>query len=117
MRNDNHFQYTGYRANDEHRRGAGKSACIDPSDVRAGRKEIDIGIGVLMGLRGCGEHQAFRSIVDAVNETGVGLGAVCRALASLVSGAGDQDVAPDAVRYWISVIGEDPHRAGERGEV
>ncbi len=51
------------------------------------RREIDMAIGVLIGLRQCSERQAFNEIASAVGETGIGLVSICRALVELASGA------------------------------
>ena len=53
----------------------------------ASRRGIDVAIGILMGLRGCSEQQAFDDLVEAVHDTGVGPGALARALASVVGGS------------------------------
>ena len=40
-----------------------------------------------MGLRGCSEQEAFDDLVGAVHDTGVGPGALARALVGLVGGS------------------------------
>ncbi|MCV7136181.1 ANTAR domain-containing protein [Mycobacterium hodleri] len=57
----------------------------DPSS----RRMIDLAIGILMGLRGCSERDAFDDLVKAVHETGIGPGALATALAHLVGGKGE----------------------------
>lgn len=51
------------------------------------RREIDMAIGVLMGLRHCSERQAFDEIAAAVGQTGMTLGGICRGLVQLASAA------------------------------
>lgn len=55
----------------------------------ASRRVIDLAIGILMGLRGCSEGDAFDELVNAVHETGVGPAGLATALAQLVAGTGD----------------------------
>jgi len=57
----------------------------DPSS----RRGIDLAIGILMGLRGCSERDAFDDLVKAVHDTGIGPAALAKALAHLVGGKGD----------------------------
>ncbi len=72
----------------------------------ASRREIDMAIGVLIGLRQCSEHEAFSEIVAAVSETGVGLGTICRGLVELASGTkGSFDHSPEVIQVWGELIG------------
>jgi hypothetical protein len=65
------------------------------------RLVIDVAIGVLMGLRGCSEKDAFDDRVDAVHETGIGPGSMARALVNLVGGASEPfPHRPEAVHRW-----------------
>lgn len=54
----------------------------------ASRRVIDLAIGILMGLRGCSEREAFDDLVDAVHQTGVGPASLAGALVDLVGGTG-----------------------------
>jgi hypothetical protein len=53
----------------------------------ASRRVIDLAIGILMGLRRCSERDAFDDLVAAVHETGIGPGALARALVGQVGGS------------------------------
>ena len=53
------------------------------------RRMIDLAIGILMGLRGCSEREAFDDLVNAVHETKIGPAGLATALAHLVGGKGD----------------------------
>lgn len=65
------------------------------------RHDIDLAIGILIGLRQCTEDQAFREIAAAVTDTGLSLGTICRGLVRLASGSGDAfDHRQDVVRIW-----------------
>ena len=63
----------------------GPSRREDPSS----RRMIDLATGILMGLRGCSERDAFDDLVKAVHRTGIGPAALATALAHLVGGKGD----------------------------
>lgn len=52
---------------------------LSPSDLAA-RKQIDVAVGILVGLRRCSEHEAFREIAAAVHRTGLPLGDTARSL-------------------------------------
>jgi hypothetical protein len=38
------------------------------------RRVIDVAIGILIGLRGCSDIEAFDELVRVVHQTGVGIG-------------------------------------------
>lgn len=59
--------------------------CFCHLDERPPRKQIDMAIGVLIGLRHCSERQAFADIAAAVHQTGIGLGVVSNALVALAA--------------------------------
>ncbi len=65
------------------------------------RHDIDLAIGILIGLRQCNERQAFREIATVVSETGLSLGTICRGLVRLASGTTDAfDHREDVIRVW-----------------
>jgi hypothetical protein len=69
------------------------------------RSVIDVAIGVLVGLRGRSEREAFNEIAYAVHETGVGLGSLSRALVALASGTTDPfDHRTEAVVLWGDLV-------------
>jgi hypothetical protein len=47
---------------------------------------IDVAVGVLVGVRGCSEGDAFDELAQGVRETGVGIGSLAAALIALVGG-------------------------------
>ncbi|MBO0680828.1 ANTAR domain-containing protein [Mycolicibacterium sp. S2-37] len=73
------------------------------SGDRSSRRDIDLAIGALIGIRRCSEREAFDAIVDAVHATGIGLGEVSHALVALVSGATEATDSP-AIRHWCAVV-------------
>lgn len=50
------------------------------------RRIIDVAVGVLVGLQGCSEGEAFDELVDVVKQTGVGIGTTAAALVALAGG-------------------------------
>ena len=74
-----------------------------PAEHRS-RREIDLAIGVLMGIRRCSAQDALEALVGATRASGVGLGGGSRALLNVVSG----DVKPTAdkaVAHWNALLG------------
>jgi pimeloyl-ACP methyl ester carboxylesterase len=63
-------------------------------------KQIEVAIGVLMGLRGCSPDDAVKDFVDAVHETGVGPGDLGRALIDLASGQEPPSHRAEALQRW-----------------
>ena len=64
------------------------------------RKQIEVAIGVLMGLRGCSPDDAVKDFVDAVHETGVDPGDLGRALIDLASGQEPPSHRAEALQRW-----------------
>lgn len=60
------------------------------------RQQSEVGIGVLMGLRGCSQTEAASEFTTAVHETGIAAGDLGRALADLASG--NATFSPDRAR-------------------
>lgn len=72
----------------------------------ASRRVIDVAIGILMGLRECSEQQAFDELVATVHDTGIGPGALARALVDLVGGSEDQiPHRAEAMLRWGHLMG------------
>ncbi|BBY15187.1 ANTAR domain-containing protein [Mycolicibacterium litorale] len=67
------------------------------------RRVIDIAIGILVGLRGCTERQAFDELVAVVKETGLGLSRVATGLVALAAGSSSADHA-EAFTVWGDLI-------------
>jgi hypothetical protein len=68
------------------------------------RTVIDIAIGILVGLRGCSQREAFDELVCVVNQTGIGIGALASGLVALASGASSAGHA-EAFTAWGALIG------------
>lgn len=69
------------------------------------RRVIDIATGVLVGLRGCSEREAFDELADAVRSTGVGIGSLATALISLVGGRpGPTAHQAEAMAVWGDLL-------------
>ena len=78
-------------------------------DERQPRRQIDMAIGVLIGLRHCSERQAFDDIAAAVHETGIGLGGVSSALVALAAGGNTGWADQAALQHWQTLLGKRPH--------
>ena len=63
------------------------------------RRVIDVATGILVGLRGCSDHEAFAELVRVVNETGVGIGRLAAGLVALASGSATAQHA-EAFTAW-----------------
>ena len=74
---------------------------VDRRADPASRRVIDLAIGILMGLRGCSEREAFDDLVDAVHETGIGPAGLAAALTHVVGGKGEVvPHQPEVIRVW-----------------
>ena len=70
-----------------------------PTDTS--RRVIDIAVGVLVGLRGYSEGEAFNELVEAVRCTGVGIGSLAGALIALVGGRAEgTPYQTEALDFW-----------------
>lgn len=67
------------------------------------RRVIDIAIGILVGLRGCTERQAFDELVAVVKETGLGIGRVAGGLVALAGGSPTAEQA-EVYTAWGELI-------------
>jgi transposase len=70
---------------------------------RTSRKVIDVAVGVLVGLRGCSEDDAFAELVRAVQQTGIGIGSIAAGLVALASGSSSAEHA-EAFNVWGELI-------------
>jgi pimeloyl-ACP methyl ester carboxylesterase len=64
------------------------------------RKQIEVAVGVLMGLRGYSSDEAVKDFVDAVHETGVSPGDLGRALIDLARGQEPPSHRAEALQRW-----------------
>jgi ANTAR domain len=67
------------------------------------RKVIDVAIGILVGLRGCSQREAFDELVRVVHQTGIGIGSIAAGLVGLASGSSTADHA-EAFNAWGELI-------------
>lgn len=68
------------------------------------RREIDVAVGILVGLRGCPERAAFDELVGVVRDTGLGIGGIATGLVALASGASSAG-HDEAFAAWGELIG------------
>jgi len=73
--------------------------------VSTSRREIDLATGILVGLRGCSERDAFAELVAVVQHTGIGLGSIARALVA-IAGSSDASVPHQAEAFdaWADLL-------------
>jgi hypothetical protein len=82
-------------------KGVGKKSEQRRREELSSRRVIDLAIGILMGLRGCSEKDAFDDLASAVRETGVGLGSLGAALADVVAyPEGSYPYRAEALHMW-----------------
>ena len=67
------------------------------------RKVIDVAIGILVGLRGCSQREAFDELVRVVRQTGIGIGSIATGLVGLASGSSSAEHA-EAFNAWGELI-------------
>ncbi len=68
----------------------------DPS-----RRDIDVATGILIGLRGYSERDAFDELVAATHRTGAGIASIARSLIAIARGRSDSTPVHDAaLRLW-----------------
>ncbi len=67
------------------------------------RRVIDVATGILVGLRGCSDHEAFDELVRVVHETGIGIGRLAAGLVALASGSATAAHA-EAFAVWGELV-------------
>ena len=67
------------------------------------RRVIDVAIGILVGLRGCSDSEAFDELVRVVHQTGIGIGRLAADLVSMASGSTSPEHA-DALTAWGELL-------------
>jgi hypothetical protein len=73
------------------------------SNGEASRRTVDVAIGILIGLRGCGEREAFDELVGVVNRTGLGIFSVAGSLVAVAAGSSSADDS-EAFNAWGELI-------------
>jgi hypothetical protein len=69
----------------------------------ASRRDLDVAVGILIGLRGCSEREAFEELVGVVNRTGLGLFNVAASLIAVAAGTSSADDT-EAFNAWGELI-------------
>jgi hypothetical protein len=67
------------------------------------RRVIDVATGILIGLRGCSDHEAFEELVRVVHQTGIGIGRLAAGLVALASGSATAEHA-EAFAVWGELL-------------
>jgi ANTAR domain len=63
------------------------------------RRTVDVAVGILIGLRGCSDREAFDELVGVVNRTGRGIFSVAASLVAVASGTSSPDDG-EAFNAW-----------------
>ena len=73
--------------------------------VDTSRRVIDLATGILVGLRGCTEREAFAELVAVVQQTGISLGRLAQALVA-IAGPADESVPHQAEAFdvWADLL-------------
>lgn len=74
------------------------------ADDLESRREIEVAIGVLMGLRGCPQNEAVSEFTTAVEETGLTAGELGRALLDLASGTDTSPHRAEVQHRWRHLL-------------
>jgi ANTAR domain len=73
--------------------------------VDTSRRVIDLATGILVGLRGCSEGEAFAELVAVVQRTGIGLASVARALVAIAGSSTDSiPYQAEAFDVWADLL-------------
>ncbi len=67
------------------------------------RRDLDVAIGILVGLRGCSEREAFDELVGVAHRSGQGAFNVARSLAAVAAGSSSPDDS-EAFSAWGDLI-------------
>lgn len=67
------------------------------------RRTVDIAVGILIGLRGCSDGEAFDELVGVVNRTGVGIFSVAASLVAVAAGSSTPNDS-EAFNAWGELI-------------
>jgi hypothetical protein len=74
------------------------------AEADTSRRVIDVAVGILVGLRGCSQREAFEELVRVVNSSGVGIGSIAAGLVAIAGGASSAGHA-EAFTAWGELIG------------
>jgi hypothetical protein len=67
------------------------------------RRVIDVAVGILVGLRGYSDREAFDEIVRVVNQMGIGIGSLAAGPVALASGSSSAGHA-EAFTAWGELL-------------
>ena len=72
--------------------------------VDTSRRVIDLATGILVGLRGCSEREAFAELVAVVQHTGIGLSSIARALVAIAGSGESVPYQAEAFDAWADLL-------------
>jgi hypothetical protein len=69
------------------------------SNGEASRRTVDVAVGILIGLRGYTDREAFDELVGVVNRTGLGIFTVAASLVAVATGSSSAEDT-EAFNAW-----------------
>jgi hypothetical protein len=76
---------------------------MSSTNGEASRQTVDVAIGILIGLRGCSDRDAFDELVGVVNRTGLGIFSVASSLVAVAAGSSSAEDS-EAFNAWGELI-------------
>ena len=76
---------------------------MSSSNGEGSRRTVDVAVGILIGLRGYGDREAFDELVGVVNRTGLGIFSVAASLVAVAAGSSSADDS-EAFNAWGELI-------------
>ena len=76
---------------------------MSSSNGEGSRRTVDVAVGILIGLRGYSDREAFDELVGVVNRTGLGIFSVAASLVAVAAGSSSADDS-EAFNAWGELI-------------
>ena len=73
------------------------------TDGNASQRTVDVAVGILVGLRGYSEREAFDELVGVVNRTGLGIFSVAASLTAIAT-VSSSTADSEAFNAWGELI-------------
>jgi hypothetical protein len=76
---------------------------MSSSNGEGSRRTVDVAVGILIGLRGYSDREAFDELVGVVNRTGLGIFSVAASLVAVAAASSSADDS-EAFNAWGELI-------------
>jgi len=76
---------------------------MSSSNGEGSRRTVDVAVGILIGLRGYSDREAFDELVGVVNRSGLGIFSVAASLVAVAAGSSSADDS-EAFNAWGELI-------------